>query len=426
MINTTIDRINREMRQLEQFRSLETEIKQLGSIHTPFPLAEEIVTQIAIDWSNPNLTFLDPACGRGTFLVVVYRTLLLAGHDPKHIVENMLFGWDICPKMVRLTKRMLNPNRVFRDNIECCNSRNKKNNNRDRSEMKFAVYLTNPAYNTPKQKGSTRTGQLYVEFVELGLQLSSLVVMITPSLWTDKPHVLKKRLIPGLVAIMETSKHFDINVPTCAFIYDSQYVGLCNITTSTGEKFEKDISDGVIPMYGGHQNVVLLDKLKTEENLGKLWKRTDINNNDERIGKGSIKMVQTCGIKGHPLQLVDVDASPNEFKWFNNWKVCANNVGEWTSLGGNLKIVPPNIGTSYSIVALGTNSEQQANNLLKYLSTNFVRSIVKMVKNNTPNSKTVFSNIPLVDFNKSWTNEELYEHFNLTDKEIDLIEQTIK
>ena len=40
-------------------------------------------------------------------------------------------------------------------------------------------------------------------------------------------------------------------------------------------------------------------------------------------------------------------------------------------------------------------------------------------------SKKNFSLIPLVDFNKQWTDKELYEYFNLSKEEVDYIEEII-
>lgn len=39
---------------------------------------------------------------------------------------------------------------------------------------------------------------------------------------------------------------------------------------------------------------------------------------------------------------------------------------------------------------------------------------------------TFFRKIPYVDLSRSWTDQELYEHFNLTQEEIDYIESTVK
>ena len=40
-------------------------------------------------------------------------------------------------------------------------------------------------------------------------------------------------------------------------------------------------------------------------------------------------------------------------------------------------------------------------------------------------NQSVFSYIPLQEFNKPWTDEELYKKYGLTDEEIHFIEATI-
>jgi hypothetical protein len=136
------------------------------------------------------------------------------------------------------------------------------------------------------------------------------------------------------------------------------------------------------------------------------------------------KMVETVGQNNGVVVTVDTNIAPAEFKLFNDWKVITNNVGGWKELGA-LKVVGPQVGCSYSTVMLLAHSENEANNITAVLSSKVYRYAVQFAKNNTPNSKTVFSNLPTVDFTKRWTDAELYEHFKLTDEEIALIEATV-
>mgnify|MGYP000576302149 CR=1 FL=1 len=62
-----------------------------STIVTPFELIEEIVDKLPVQWDNPNLKFLDPVCGRGSFLFVI-KNRLMQYHSEQHIVENMLYG----------------------------------------------------------------------------------------------------------------------------------------------------------------------------------------------------------------------------------------------------------------------------------------------------------------------------------------------
>lgn len=388
-------------------------------IATPFALIDEILDKLSIDWSNPALTFCDPCFGSGRFLMAIKYRLLDAGHSEQWIIENMIYGCDIDPKNVAGTVAMLGASEYNRG-ITCGDSLDRE------WGMKFDVVVGNPPYSTPKQVDSTRTGQLYVSFVHLALKLSDRIAYIIPSLWTDKKSAVKQLISSGLVECFETTHHFNINVPTCGIVYDTYHTGVCSIVNSSGEQFSKDISDGLIPLHGNLTTTAIIAKLTHKDNLSSLWKRSNVNRNDTRIGSGSIPMIETAGAAQAPLVHTPTSVDPKEFVWFTDWKVIANNVGEWKSLGRNIKIVPPNVGTSYSVIALGAPTSSEASVLLSYLQTKLVKFIVRTVKNNTPNSKTVFASIPFVDLSREWSDDNLYDHFNLTLEERQLIEDTIK
>lgn len=65
-------------------------------------------------------------------------------------------------------------------------------------------------------------------------------------------------------------------------------------------------------------------------------------------------------------------------------------------------------------------------NVISYISTKFFRFLVMLKKNAQHAMRGVYELVPIQDFSKSWTDEELYEKYNLTQKEIDFIESMIK
>jgi hypothetical protein len=72
------------------------------------------------------------------------------------------------------------------------------------------------------------------------------------------------------------------------------------------------------------------------------------------------------------------------------------------------------------------NSEIQMNNCASYMDTNFFRFLLFIGHGTMQVNQSVFSYIPLQDFTKPWTDEELYKKYNLTDDEISFIESMIK
>ena len=71
-------------------------------------------------------------------------------------------------------------------------------------------------------------------------------------------------------------------------------------------------------------------------------------------------------------------------------------------------------------------NEQETINALSYMQSKFFHFMVSMKKITQNCMKNVYSLVPLQDFSKSWTDEELYAKYNLTNEEISFIESIIR
>ena len=60
------------------------------------------------------------------------------------------------------------------------------------------------------------------------------------------------------------------------------------------------------------------------------------------------------------------------------------------------------------------------------MKTKFFRFLVMLKKNTQNGTRGVYQFVPLQDFSKPWTDEELYKKYNLSKEEIDFIESMIK
>ena len=72
------------------------------------------------------------------------------------------------------------------------------------------------------------------------------------------------------------------------------------------------------------------------------------------------------------------------------------------------------------------NNVKEANNLMSYLQSRFVRFLVLLRKNTQNAARGVYSFVPMQDFSKPWVDEELYKKYNLTKDEIAFIESMVK
>ena len=71
-------------------------------------------------------------------------------------------------------------------------------------------------------------------------------------------------------------------------------------------------------------------------------------------------------------------------------------------------------------------SEKECKNAKTYIYTKFVRFLVGMKKMTQDLKDQTFSLVPIQDFTKSWTDEELYAKYGLSNDEIQFIESMIK
>ena len=87
---------------------------------------------------------------------------------------------------------------------------------------------------------------------------------------------------------------------------------------------------------------------------------------------------------------------------------------------------PNELCTETFIVIGGFDNEQEMNNCWSYMKTKFFRTMLGMKKNDQGCGQAVYQFVPLQDFSKPWTDEELYKKYGLTDEEIQFIESMIR
>ena len=113
-------------------------------------------------------------------------------------------------------------------------------------------------------------------------------------------------------------------------------------------------------------------------------------------------------------------------------KVTSEHAGE-PDKNGQFKVVSkvsllkPQQVCTFSYFTIGNFDESlYAKNLLQYLCTKFVRFLLLQAISSINISKEKFKFVPQQDFSKTWTDEDLYKKYNLTNEEIEFIESMIK
>ena len=71
-------------------------------------------------------------------------------------------------------------------------------------------------------------------------------------------------------------------------------------------------------------------------------------------------------------------------------------------------------------------TKQECINIISYIKTSFFRYLVSIKKKTQNGPRGVYQFVPVQDFSKPWTDEELYQKYGLDEKEIAFIESMIK
>lgn len=132
------------------------------------------------------------------------------------------------------------------------------------------------------------------------------------------------------------------------------------------------------------------------------------------------------------MSYIEFDEIPSHQDWIGKWKIFApraNNIGtELNDDNLNVFIGKDEVCTeSYLVIGAEMNLTQEtATNLISYLQTKFVRFLHSLAKASQDATSKTYRFIPMQDFSKSWTDEELFKMYGFTEGEVAFIEAQIK
>ena len=88
---------------------------------------------------------------------------------------------------------------------------------------------------------------------------------------------------------------------------------------------------------------------------------------------------------------------------------------------------PPKVVCSETYLVAGAfDTEAEADNYMRYLKTRFVRFLISILAMTQHISKGMFGFVPVQDFSRAWTDEELFSKYKLTSDEVAFIQSIIK
>ncbi len=345
--------------------------------------------------------------------------------------------------------------------------------------MKFDVIIGNPPYqlNVGNISGnSSKAKAIYHNFISQAIKMQpSFLSMVIPSRWMTKStegisdewveSFINCNHIYSLHDYIDSKDCFpgvSIEGGVCYFLWDKSYNGKCHYYLHANH----DISHNY-DFLNAHGAGIVIRDIKAISIIEKIAKiENDYLFNDDKNFSGLVspkdfftnKQKLTSSWSAYSLNKTHIhwikyylnkNIHKIPYAWIssndvpkNQASISLHKVYIPAARGGNTEddnlvlgypfYGEPNSVCSQTYLVIGYDpkkhnfTEQHCKNIISYIHTKFFRYLVSIKKKTQNGPRMVYQFVPMQDFSKPWTDEELYQKYDLSQEEIDFIESMIK
>lgn len=323
-------------------------------------------------------------------------------------------------------------------------------------DMQFDVIIGNPPYQLDDGGYGTSAAPIYDKFVQQAKALNPrYLAMVIPARWYSggkglsefRDSMLTDNRNVAIEDFPDSSQVFpgvQIKGGVCYFLWDRDNPGQCLVrnhytTGSNAQVSRKLLEDGADSFIRFNEAIPILHKIQAVEKLRKEESFASLVSSNKPYGlrtffkgktsksDGDVMLYQNGGI-GYiaPGELLAGKDS------VDCWKVFIPMAGSGSdsfphSILGRPFVGAPGTACTETYNRIGCfSSSAEAENVVSYIQTRLMRFLVLLHKPSQHASRSVYSFVPIQDFSRSWSDEELYAKYKLTEEEIAFIESMIR
>lgn len=341
-------------------------------------------------------------------------------------------------------------------------------------QMKFDAVVGNPPYMEMDGGAQASASPIYQYFIKGAKELKpNYTSFIIPTRWYAggkglddfRDEMLNDKNIKVLHDFLNPETIFpntNIRGGVCYFLWDSSYDNKKGLTKVVTHEANEIVGEIYRPLKIEGSDILIRD-LRAINVLGKVCvdsKETTIAHHmsprkpfgidgnfikTDKFNETSIKLKNPikCYGKAKIVGYIEGNCVKSHKEWIDVWKVClpyANNIGtELNDDNQNTFVSEPNSVCTETFLVCGAElnlDEKSATNLSVYLKTKFARLLHSLAKVSQHGTSKTYKFVPLQDFTKKsdidWSksvseiDKQLYAKYNLTENEINFIEEKIK
>ena len=306
--------------------------------------------------------------------------------------------------------------------------------------MKFDVVIGNPPY---QNSGKTKGNKIWPKFIMFGSEIvkkDGILSMITPSSWTSggqnivegKYGVLKdlfsKRQILFASFNNITKRFFKVGIDISYFIMENKDIYQNSTFELQDDKIIKmNLKDKeIISPKMTYLDVSLVDKL-----INKPKEKFDMISFDY---SGHIDMDRS-DIKTdeypHEFWIMGSDKTNNLMIKYQKNEIKPHFKRKKLLISMNVDNYHPyysneNQMTTRQGFVLFLNDNENKENVYSVFYSKPFKYLIQYLRTSGFIKTNIAKNLPKIDLTKNWTDQELYEHFSLTEEEIKYVEENVK
>ncbi|NCB72274.1 MAG: restriction endonuclease [Clostridia bacterium] len=320
--------------------------------------------------------------------------------------------------------------------------------------MKFDLIISNPPYQLTVGDGKQNYAiPIYHNFIKQAKKLKPrYLTMIIPARWyaggrgleefrDTMLHDRRIRILHDFPNAVDCFPGVDIAGGVCYFLWNRDNEGECFVSTHKGNEIICTVERPLVEkncdtFIRQNEAISILKKVSSfkEETFDKYVSPqtpfgliSSFRGFSQEPFEGAIKYY-TYGFRGY----LKKEQILKNHDWIPEHKIYLSKAygerGQYPYFFlGKPFYGEPNSCCSQSYLLIGPyNSKAECYNVMSYICSKFFRTLIMLVKNTQDNMSHVFKLVPIQNFDKKWTDQELFEKYGFTDDEIKFIESMVR